>query len=106
MTKKDFILNNEAIATHDYYRIQIHGIEGEHAYIARLYQPTYCGSTKASFHKVKIYTDKDGDQYVRLIERTYDGRRKSLYLGLNHFIRKASGWCTYSISCEELKAIC
>ena len=106
MTKKDYILSNEAIAGHDYYRIQIHGIENGFAYISRLYQATYCGATKVSFHKVKINQYADGEKYIRVSERTFDGRRKELILNFNNFIFKSSGYGVYTPSCAELKAIC
>lgn len=109
MNKKDFILSNEAIASHDYYRIQIHGIIhdiSDYAYLSRLYQPVYCGETKASFHKIKIRYYADGTPYIKITEKTYDGKKKNLYLKLDNFIRKDSGWCIHTISCKELKAIC
>ena len=106
MTKGEYILKNEPIAVHDYYRIQIHKIKDGYVYLSRLYQPTYCGATKVSFHKVKLRESQHGYQYIELMEKTYDGKRRHLSLNLNNFIFKDSGYCISCISCKELEAIC
>ncbi len=109
MTKKEYCLNNEPIACHDYYRMQIHGIEygiNDYAYISRLYQKTVCGKTCVMFHKVKINYDNDGNAYIIVNERKFDGRRHKLILSLDKFIRVNSPWGMSGISCQELKAIC
>lgn len=108
MTKKEYCLSNEPIAYHDYYRMQIHGIEygiDDYAYVSRLYQPTYCGETKVMFHKVKINYDVDGIAYIIINERKFDGKRHKLYLNLDNFIRVNSPWGMAGISCAELSAI-
>lgn len=108
MTKKEYCLKNEAIACHDYYRIQIHGIEygvNDYAYISRLYQKSYCGATSAAFHKVMIKYDKDGNAYVNITERKFDGKKHVIYLSLDRFIRVDSGWSCGVVTCNELKSI-
>lgn len=107
MTKKEYCLSNEAIACHDYYRMQIHGIEygiDDYAYISRLYQKTDCGKTSVMFHKVKINYDKDGNAYVNITERKFDGKKHVISLSLDSFIRVGK-WACGVISCDELKAI-
>ena len=107
MTKKEYCLNNEAIATHDYYRMQIHGFEygiNDYVYISRLYQKTYCGKTCVMFHKVKVNYDADGNSYVNVTERKFDGKKHVISLFLDSFIRIGT-WCNSAITCEELKAI-
>ena len=109
MTKKEYCLTHEPTAAHDYYCIYIHGIEysiSDYAYISEIYQPEYCGKKSVRFHKIKIYCDYSGNSYVILNNYTYDGKRKKLYLSLNNFIRKDSGWCVYTPSCDDLKNIC
>ena len=109
MTKKEYCLNNEAIASHNYYRMQIHGIEygiDDYVYLSRLYQKTYCGKTVVMFHKVKVYHDKDGNAYINITERNFDGKKHTITLSLDSFIRVDSGWSAYIIACKELKAFC
>lgn len=109
MTKKEFCLNNEAVAGHDYYRMQIHGFEygiNDYVYLTRIIQKTYCGETYAVFHKLKIRYYADGKAYIIIRESCYDGRKKNLYIALDSFIKKDSGWAIYTIPCAELKAIC
>lgn len=108
MTRKEYCLNNEAIACHDYYRMQIHGIEfgiDDYAYISRLYQKRLCGATCVMFHKVKIRYDMDGNAYVNITERNFDGKKHVISLMLDSFIRVDSGWSVHVIPCAELKAI-
>lgn len=108
MTKKEYCLNNEPIAAHDYYCMYIHGIEygiNDYVYISEIYQPEYCGKKAVRFHKVKIYYDYDSDPYVILNNYTYDGKRKKIYLSLNNFICKDSGWGVYIPTCNDLKNI-
>lgn len=109
MTKKEYCLNNEAIASHDYYRMQIHGIEygiNDYVYLSRLYQKTCCGETKVMFHKVKVYYDTNADAYIRVTERNFDGKKHIIVLSLDSFIRIDSGWSVPIITCKELKAFC
>lgn len=108
MTKKEYCLNHEAIACHDYYRMQIHGIEHgieDYAYISRLYQKTCCGAIHVMFHKVKIYHDADGDAYIIINERKFDGSNNRLTLYLDKFIRTNSPWGMHGISCQELSTL-
>lgn len=108
MTKREYCLNNEAVACHDYYRMQIHGIEHgieDYVYLSRLYQKRYCGATSVMFHKVKVRYDKDGNSYINITERTFDGKKHVISLSLDSFIRVDSGWGVSVISCNELKAI-
>lgn len=107
MTKKEYCLNHEPVACHDYYRMQIHGIEygiEDYAYISRLYQKTCCGATHVMFHKVKIHYDADSNPYIIVNERKFDGSRKRLALNLDSFIRVDSPWGMSGISCKELSA--
>lgn len=104
MTKKEYCLTNEAIATHDYYRMQLHGIIGEYAYISRLYQPTVCGETKAMFHKVLVRYDAEGMPYINITERLYSGKKHIISLFLDSFFRVGM-WNSGIITCDELKAI-
>ena len=109
MTKKEYCLNNEPVACHNYYRMQIHGIEygiEDYAYISRLYQKTACGATSVMFHKVKINTDTDGNSYIIINERKFDGKRHKITLSLDGFIKIDSPWGMSGISCAELKALC
>lgn len=110
MTKKEFCLQNEPIAAHDYYRMQIHGIEygvEDYVYLSRIYQKTCCGATFAMFHKLKIYYDAGGNPYIKVNGRKFDGRRETLTLWLEHFIRVDNpNWVVTTISCDELKTIC
>lgn len=104
MTKKEYCLTHEAIACHDYYRMQIHGIEygiNDYAYISRLYQKTVCGKTCVMFHKVKIHYDADGESYVKVNGRKFDGKREVITLNLENFIKTNS-----VITCKELEAFC
>ena len=108
MTKKEYCLKNEAIASHNYYKIQIHGIEygiDDYVYVSRLYQKTYCGETKVMFHKVKIHCDDEG-QYIKINGRKFDGKREILTLSLDDFIKVNSMWGCGYITCEELKTFC
>lgn len=109
MTKKEYCLKNEAIASHNYYRMQIHGIEygiDDYAYVSRLYQKTVCGATSVMFHKVKINYDADGNAYIKITERNFNGKKHVIELSLDGFIRVDSGWCTPIITCKELQAFC
>ena len=106
MTKKEYCLMNEAIACHDYYRMQIHGIEfgvEDYAYISRLYQKSYCGATSVMFHRVKVRYDNNGIPYVNITERKFDGKKHVLSLSLNNFIDPKE-WGISVITCNELKA--
>lgn len=108
MTKREYCLNHEPIAVHDYYRMQIHGFEygiEDYVYISRLYQPTVCGKTKVMFHKVKINYDADGETYFTITERKYNGKAHKIVLGLNNFIR-CGEWAVSAITCKELAAFC
>lgn len=108
MTKKEYCLNNEAVATHNYYRMQIHGIEygiNDYVYVSRLYQKTVCGKTCVMFHKVKINYDANGEAYIIINARKFDGRRERITLNLNGFMRCYFPFET-GISCAELEAIC
>lgn len=109
MTKKEYCLKNEAVAGHDYYRMQIHGIEygiNDYVYLSRLYQKSVCGATSVSFHKVKINYYADGNAYIKVTEKLFNGKKHVITLLLNNFIRVDSGWGISVISCDELKAIC
>ena len=109
MTKKEYCLTYEPIAVHDYYYMQIHGIEygvENYAYISRIYKPRpVTDERKISFHRVKINTDFDGISFVKITEKTYDGKKHVLTLFIDNFIRVDSGWRCSSISCVELKSI-
>ena len=109
MTKREYCLNHEPVACHDYYRMQIHGIEygiEDYVYISRLYQKTCCGATNVMFHKVKINYDADGNAYIIVNERKFDGSRKRLALNLDSFIRVDSPWgCPAHITCAELEML-
>lgn len=90
MTKKDYCLQNQAVAGHDYYRMYLHGIEygiDDYAYISRFYKETLCGKSKVSFHKVKIRYDVDGNPYVNITEKLWNGAKHRIYVQLNNFIR-------------------
>lgn len=109
MTKKEYCLKNEAIACHDYYRMQIHGIEygvNDYVYLSRLYQKTYCGETTVMFHRVKINYDNDGNAYINITERNFDGKKHVISMLLDNFIRVDSRWCIPIITCKELSAFC
>ena len=109
MTKKEYCLTHEPVACHNYYRMQIHGIEygiEDYVYISRLYQKTVCGETSVMFHKVKINTDTDGNSYIIINERKFDGKRHKLTLAIDEFIRVDSPWGMSGISCAELEALC
>jgi hypothetical protein len=100
MIKKDYCLKNEAIAVHNYYKIQIHGIEygiDDYVYLSRLYQKS------VSFHRVKINYYADGGTYIKVTETLLNGKKHVITLALNDFIRVASGWGVSIISCDELK---
>lgn len=108
MTKKEYCLKNEAIAGHTYYRMQIHGIESgieDYVYVSRLYQKTVCGATTVMFHKVKIHYVSAGEAYIKITERDFSGKRHTLILSLNDFVRVNSGWGIGVITCKELEAI-
>lgn len=109
MTKREYCLTHEPVACHDYYRMQIHGIEygiNDYVYISRLYHPTICGATKAMFHKVKINYDADGTAYVKISERFYDNSRYTRRLNLDSFICVDSPWgCPAHITCAELEML-
>lgn len=108
MTRKEYCLNNEAIACHNYYRMQIHGIEhgiDDYVYLSRLYQKTLCGATTVMFHKVKVRYDADGNAYINVTERNFDGKKHVISLALDGFIRVDSGWGCGVITCKELAAI-
>ena len=108
MTRREYCLNNEAIACHDYYRMQIHGIEhgiDDYVYLSRLYQKTLCGATTVMFHKVKVHYDTDGNAYINVTERNFDGKKHVISLTLDGFIRVDSGWSCGVITCKELAAI-
>lgn len=109
MNKKEYCLTHEPVAVHDYYYMQIHGIEygvEDYAYISRIYKPRpVTDEKKVAFHRVKINTDSDGVSFVRLTEKTYSGKRNVLTLSLDDFIHVNSGWCGSGISCKELKNI-
>lgn len=110
MTKKDYCLTHEAIAVHDYYYFQIHGIEhgiDDYVYLSRIYQPRPITDEKrVSFHKLKIYTDKEGNAFIRLRDRCFDGTIRVLTLDLdNTFMFVSTGWVTRLLSCEELASI-
>lgn len=67
MTKKEFCLNNPAIAYYSGFTgVEIHGIEygiNDHIYCT---SGAWGATSKKSYHKVKIYYDNDGDDYIRL----------------------------------------
>ena len=108
MTKREYCLKNEAVACHNYYRMQIHGFEygiNDYVYVSRLYQKTYCGKTSVMFHKVKINYDTDNNPYIIINARKFDGKRDRIALNLDDFIRIDSGWAISVITCKELKAI-
>ena len=107
MNKKEYCLTHEAIATHNYFGMQIHGIEygiNDYVYLSRLYQKSVCGATKVMFHKVKINYDSNGESYIVVNERTFDGKRRKIYLSIDSFIRCDSMWGCTPISCKELEA--
>lgn len=108
MTKKEYILTHEAIATHDYYRMQIHGFEhdiNDYAYVARLYQKSPIGASSVMFHKVKINSYADGTPYIKITERDFDGKKHIIRIALDNFIRIDSGWAVPIITCKELESI-
>lgn len=111
MTKKKYCLTHEPIATHDYYRMQIHGIEYDteygingYVYISRIYQKSYCGKSKVMFHKVKINYDSDHEPFVIMNGRYFDGRRDRIVVYLKDFILYENNY--NAITCNELKALC
>lgn len=107
MSKKEFCLNNEAVAVHDYYKLQIHGIEygiNDYIYLSRLYQKNYCGEKYVKFHKVKIYSDIEGRQYFKLWMGNFDGSRSVHTFYIDEFI-KIGVWQVSYITCKELKEI-
>lgn len=108
MTKREYCLNNEAIACHNYYRMQIHGFDygtDDYAYISRLYQKTYCGKTCVMFHRVKVRWDADGMPYVSITERNFDGKKHTMNISLEDFIKVDSGYGIGVITCKELEAM-
>lgn len=108
MTKKEYCLNNEAVAVHDYYKIQIHGIEygiNDYIYLSRIYQKTVCGKSCVSFHKLKINYDVNGLAYINLTEKYFNGKKHRIELYLDDFIR-TKVWHIGFITCNELKAFC
>lgn len=107
MTKKEYCLKHEAIACHNYYRMQVHGIEygiNDYVYLSRIYQKTVCGRSYVMFHKLKIYYNSNGEPYIIVNESTFDGRRHRLYLSLDGFIKVDSPWGNPGvITCKELE---
>lgn len=95
MIKKDYCLQNNAVASHNYYEMYLHGYEygiNDYAYITRMYQKTVCGEKCVSFHKVKVKYDTDGNAYVNITEKYFNGKKHTLTLWLDDFWRIGELW--------------
>lgn len=107
MTKaKKYCLNNEAIANHHTYYVQIHYINDEFVYLSELVRLNAFGKTGFKFHRCKIQYYADGTPYIRVHSIHWDGKRQSKCFLLDDFCR-IGDWYWYRrphFSCAELSA--
>lgn len=92
-----FCRENKPIGTHQYYYYFIHGYDfgiDDYAYVSVIRQRML--TKYITFHKLKIYTDCDGEMYINLPESDITSTKqwkKRIYL--NDFLRTNDAWDNY-----------
>ena len=103
MTKKEYCMKHDPTASHDYYVSHIHGVEdtpdGTFIYVSRRAQIRLGGSFRWTFHRVKLYLNRDGEYYFWLPAHTFDGKTLRVCHGVNSYIRRGE-WLPLITSAE------
>lgn len=92
MTKKEYCFAHDPVSSHDYYIAHIHGIEKSgydtYVYVSRREQIRLGGSFRWTFHRVKLYLNRDGEYCFYLPAHTFDGKTLRECHGVNSYIRR------------------
>ena len=102
---KKYCLNHNAIAVHDAYLIQIHGIQhcvdGDCVYFVKKSTPLFSESV-LTFHRSKVYYYADGSPYIRVPDKLHNGKHKRIAFLLDNFIKLGTWIQNPYFSLDEL----